>query len=121
MSVIIGAIIVSISPMVEFVPGNFMAVTQKTVNLLTVPIFLLFLFALFVPFANTRGVWLGTLASVTGAVLIAFCGQIFGQIPGPDGKLIDPVSFQWISPAALVVGVVVGLVSCKLFYRKESQ
>jgi SSS family solute:Na+ symporter len=121
MAVIIGAIVVSISPMVEFVPGNFLAVTQKTVNLLTVPIFLLFLFALFVPFANAKGVWLGTIASVTVAVLIAFGGQIFGQIPGPDGKPIDPVSFQWISPAALVVGVVVGLIGCKIFYRKESQ
>ncbi len=121
MAVIIGAIVVSISPMVEFVPGNFLAVTQKTVNLLTVPIFLLFLFALFVPFANAKGVWLGTIASVTVAVLIAFGGQIFGQIPGPDGKPIDPVSFQWISPAALMVGVVVGLIGCKIFYRKESQ
>ena len=55
------------------------------------------------------------------AVLIAFGGQIFGQIPGTDGKLIDPISFQWISPAALVVGVCVGLVGCKIFYRKESQ
>ncbi len=121
MAVVIGVTVVALSSVVGQIPGNFLAVTQKTVNLLTVPIFLLFLFALFVPFANTRGVWLGTIASVTVAVLIAFCGQIFGQIPGPDGKLIDPVSFQWISPAALVVGVVVGLVSCKLFYRKESQ
>ncbi len=121
MAVVIGAIVISLSPVFGTVQGGFLAVAQKTVNLLTVPIFLLFLFALFVPFANARGVWIGTIASVTVAVLIAFGGQIFGQIPGPDGKPIDPVSFQWISPAALVVGLVVGLVGCKLFYRKESQ
>ena len=121
MAVVIGVTVVVLSSVVGQIPGNFLAVTQKTVNLLTVPIFLLFLFALFVPFANSRGVWIGTIASVTVAVLIAFGGQIFGQIPGTDGKLIDPISFQWISPAALVVGVCVGLVSCKIFYRKESQ
>ena len=83
-------------------------------------IFLLFFFALFVPSANTAGVWLGTIASVAVAVMIAFCGQIFGQTPGPGGKLIDPVSFQWISPAALVVGVALGLLGCKLFSRKDN-
>ena len=121
MAVVIGVTVVALSSVVGQIPGNFLAVTQKTVNLLMVPIFLLFLFALFVPFANSRGVWVGTIASVTVAVLIAFGGQIFGQIPGPEGKPIDPVSFQWISPAALVVGVCVGLVGCKIFYRKESQ
>ena len=121
MAIIIGVIVVGLSSVVGLIPGNFTAVTNKTVNLLTVPIFLLFFFALFVPSANAKGVWLGVIASVTVAVLIAFGGQIFGQIPGPDGKPIDPVSFQWISPAALVVGVVVGLVGCKIFYRKESQ
>jgi SSS family solute:Na+ symporter len=120
MAIVIGVIVVLLSSFVGQISGNFLAVTQKTVNLLTVPIFLLFFFALFVPFANARGVWIGAIASVTVAVLIAFGGQIFGQIPGPDGKLIDPISFQWISPAALVAGVGVGLVACKLFSKKES-
>jgi len=118
MAVAIGLIVVALSSAVGQIPGGFLAVTQKTVNLLTVPIFLLFFFALFVPFANARGVWLGTIASVTVAVLIAFGGQIFGQIPGPNGPS-DPISFQWISPAALVAGLVVGLIGCKLFSKKE--
>ena len=119
MAVAIGVIVVALSSVVGQIPGSFLAVTQKTVNLLTVPIFLLFLFALFIPFANARGVWIGTIASVTVAVLIAFGGQIFGQIPGPDGKLIDPISFQWISPAALVIGLIVGLIACKIFHKQE--
>ena len=108
----IGAIVVMLSTYMEFIPGNFMAVTNKTVNLLTVPIALLFFFALFVPFSNAKGVWIGTVASVTAAALIAFSGVIFGLDPVTK---LDPVSFQWISPAALVVGLSVGLIACKVF------
>ncbi len=112
----IGAVVVSLSTIMEYIPGNFMAVTNKTVNLLTVPIALLFFFALFVPFANAKGVWIATVASVTAAVLIAFSGVIFGKNPETG---LDPVSFQWISPVALVVGMIVGLVACKLFAIKN--
>lgn len=115
MAVVIGVIVVGLSSVIGLIPGNFMAVTNKTVNLLVVPISLLFFFALFVPFSNTKGVWLGAIASITTAVLIGYCGQIFGQIPGEGGTLIDPISFQWISPAALLVGIGVGLAACKIF------
>jgi SSS family solute:Na+ symporter len=115
LAVVIGAIVVLLSTFMEYIPGNFMAVTNKTVNLLTVPISLLFFFALFVPFANPPGVWISTLASCSVAALIAFSGVVFGT----DSETgLDPVSFQWISPAALVVGVSVGLVSCKLFEKR---
>lgn len=107
----IGAIVVSLSTFMEYIPGNFMAVTNKTVNLLTVPIALLFFFALFVPFAHARGVWWATICSVTVAALIAFSGVIYGVDPKTGH---DPVSFQWISPAALVTGMSVGLFYCKL-------
>ncbi len=117
MAVGIGAVVVSLSTFMEYIPGNFMAVTNKTVNLLTVPIALLFLFALFVPFANAKGVWMATVASVTAAVLIAFSGVIFGKNPETG---LDPVSFQWISPVALLVGMIVGLVACKLFANEKT-
>lgn len=112
LAVAIGAIVVMLSLVIKYIPGNFFEVTNKTVNLLTVPIFLLFFFAMFVPFANATGVWIATIAGVTVAVLIAFCGSIFGVDPVTG---LPPVSFQWISPCALVVGVVVGLVACKIF------
>ena len=111
----IGALVVLLSTFMKYIPGNFMAVTNKTVNLLTVPIALLFFFALFVPFANAKGVWTATLASVLVAALIAFSGVIFGVDPETG---LDPVSFQWISPAALVVGITVGLVACRLFAKQ---
>lgn len=111
----IGAVVVLLSTFMEYIPGNFMAVTNKTVNLLTVPIALLFFFALFVPFANGIGVWIATIASVSVAVLIAFSGVWFGMDPITG---LDPISFQWISPAALIVGVTVGLIACKLLTKQ---
>lgn len=117
MAVVIGTIVVLGSSVMDQVPGNFMAVTNKIVNLFTVPIALLFFFALFVPFANARGVWVGTVASVLTAGSISFSGVIFGVDPVTG---LDPVSFQWISPSALVVGVSVGLIACKVFHPKPS-
>jgi len=102
--------------LMEHVPGNITAVTTKTVNLLTVPIFILFFFALFVPFANAAGVWIGVTCSTITAVLIAFSGPIFGM----NEQGLDPVSFQWISPAALLVGISLGFLACKAFSTKPT-
>ena len=109
----IGFLVVSMSMIIQFIPGNIMTVTNKTVNLLTVPIALLFFFALYVPFAHARGVWVGAICSVIVAALIAFSGFFSWLFFGADPE-IDPVSFQWISPAALVTGVVVGMLACKM-------
>jgi len=113
----IGVTVVLLSMTMKYIPGNFMAVTNKTVNLLTVPIALLFFFALFVPFASTTGVWIATIAGAIAAALVAFSGVIFGVDPETG---LDPVSFQWISPVALVVGVTVGLVASKLFPNRRT-
>lgn len=115
----IGFVVVLLSTFMEHIPGNFLAVTNKTVNLLTAPIALLFFFAVFAPFASATGVWLATVASVSAAAMVAFSGAIFG--PDPETGL-DPVSFQWISPVALVVGLTVGVVASRIFpaAKKES-
>lgn len=96
-------------------PDNITALTNKTVNLLTVPIFCLFFFALFVPFARPAGVWAGAIAGTTVAALIAFSGFIFG--PDPETGL-DPISFQWIGPSALVADITVGCAVSLLFGGK---
>ncbi|TWU11168.1 Sodium/glucose cotransporter [Novipirellula galeiformis] len=116
LAVAIGAVIVLSSSLIQYIPGNFLAITNKTVNLLSIPIALLFFFALFVPFSNAIGVWIATIASVSVAVLVAFSGVIFGVNPETGN---DPISFQWIQPAALLTGVSVGLVACKLFSKEE--
>lgn len=111
----IGAIVVVGSSQMGLVPGNITAVTSKTSNLLTVPIFCLFYFALFVPSATPLGVWVGAFCGTAAAVLVAFCGPIFGTDPATSA---DPISFQWIAPAALVVNVTVGLIVSRIWPRR---
>ncbi|MEJ6601550.1 MAG: sodium/solute symporter [Opitutaceae bacterium] len=117
LAVVIGTVVVLLSTFMDRIPGNFMAVTNTVVNLLTVPIALLFIFAMFVPFANAKGVWVGTIASVGTALTIAFSGVLFG-VDSVTG--LPPITFQWISPAAAVVGLSVGLVACKIFAKEKT-
>lgn len=112
MAFAIGAFVVTASSAMGAIPGNITAVTTKTANLLTTPIFGLFFFALFVPFASKTGVIIGTVCGTATAVLIAFSGPIFGFIPGTE---LDPVSFQWIAPAAITVDIVTGCIASLIF------
>ena len=134
----IGLFVVTMSSVMGAIPGNITAVTQKTSNLLTTPIFGLFFFALFVPFASPKGVWIGTLCGVTTAVLIAFSGPlvhalytlfeidpaIFGtelteKFDDVKQELVpfvpDPISFQWIAPSAITINIVTGCLGSLVF------
>jgi hypothetical protein len=62
------------------VPGNITSVTQKTTNLLVTPIFALFFFAMFVPFARPLGVIAGCVTGIATALLVAFSGGLFGFV-----------------------------------------
>jgi len=130
-AVAVGVIVVTCSSFVKYIEGNITAVTSKTVNLLTTPIFALFFFALFVKFARPLGVWIGAICGTAVAVTIAFSGPIvyflhvqFDIDPATFGaELIentdestgrkwktaeDPISFQWIGPISLLVNICVG-------------
>ena len=113
----IGTIVILGSSFMELVPGNITAVTAKTTNLLVTPIFGLFFFALFVPFARPVGVVVGTVCGIATAVLIAFSGPIFGM-NSETGE--DPVSFMWISPTALLVNLAVGTLVSLAIGKKEN-
>ncbi len=120
---VIGAVVVVGSLSVDKVPGNIIAVTNKTANLLTVPIFCLFFFALFVRRASSLAAWLGAIAGVTVAVLIAFSSYfrpfyetVFGITTAADE---DPVSFQWMAPLSLAANIGVGLLFCFIFPKKN--
>jgi solute:Na+ symporter, SSS family len=110
----VGAIIVIGSSYMERIPGNITTVTSKTVNLLTPSLFALFFFALFLPFSTPLGVWIGWLCGIVTAVLVAFSGQIFGVDPVTG---YDPISFQWIAFATLVVNLTVGTVVSWFTYQ----
>ncbi len=124
----IGAIVVIGSAFMKHVPGNIMAVTQKTSNLLTTPIFCLFIFALYIPFSRPIGVWAGAICGTATAAFIAFSGPLvlllhrWGIDPAwlnttleetydsGTQTITDPISFQWIPPMAIAVNLIVGCV-----------
>ena len=74
-------------------------------SLLVTPLFALFVFALFVPFATPVGVLAGAVSGIATAVAIAFSGPIFGMNAATGN---DPISFIWIAPVALAVNLLVG-------------
>lgn len=138
----IGAFVVATSSFMGLVPGNITEVTGKTSNLLTTPIFCLFFFALFVPYASPRGVWVGAFFGTLTAAIVAFCGPIvlglhlaFEINPESLGTVLketldektgittlscpDPISFQWIAPVAVLVNIAVGCVASKLMPRQQ--
>ncbi len=138
----IGAVVVLGSSMMKYIEGNITAVTGKTVNLLTAPIFGLFFFALFVPGSRALHAWVATIASVAVASSIAFSGPLiyflhlqFGVDPAELHSAIverfdaatgqswntceDPISFQWIPPAALLTSIVTGLIARRLLPNHE--
>ncbi len=141
---LIGAVVVLGSSYVKYIEGNITEVTGKTVNLLTTPIFGLFLYALFVPFARPLGVVIGTICGTVTGVLIAFSGLFVGLLAtryGVDPALFgvelitrtdpatgliwqtaeDPISFQWVGPAALVVNLGIGTLACWLLSRGSTR
>ncbi|HIA61955.1 MAG TPA: sodium-coupled permease [Planctomycetaceae bacterium] len=128
----VGVVVVLGSGLTEYIEGNIIAVTQKSVNLLTTPIFGLFFYAIFAKRVHPAGVWAGTIAGTLTAILTAFSGQIcywlylnHGFDPTAIGGVIaqsiddstgipfeyctDPVSFQWIGPFALSANLAVGM------------
>lgn len=115
----IGAVVVLSSSVMGKIPGNITAVTNKTANLLTTPIFCLFFFALFVPFARPAGVIVGAILGTTTAVLIAFSGPIF--VPNFNSNDLDPISFQWIPVAAVTVNIISGCLVSYLITNSEKR
>ncbi len=115
----IGTVVVLSSSVMGKIPGNITAVTNKTANLLTTPIFCLFFFALFVPFARPAGVLVGAVLGTITAVLIAFSGPIF--VPGFTANDLDPISFQWIPIASVTVNIISGCLVSYLIAKFEKR
>ena len=138
-----GAFVVSCSSLMKYVSGNITDVTNKTVNLLTTPIFGLFFFAIFVPRARPVGVWCGAIVGVLVAGVIAFSGPlVYGLHLAFDIDLAtfnvieitqtdkatkeqwltaeDPISFQWIAPVAFAVNITVGYLVSRMCQPSET-
>jgi len=98
---LVATVAVALSILNTLIEGNLVERCFKVVNLLTAPLFVLFFLALFVRWANAAGAWLGLLSSIATAVLIAY---------SKDLGLPLGVSFVWMLPCSLLVGVVVGMI-----------
>ena len=98
-AVLVGVIVVFGSALTEFIQGNIMEVTASAVNLLTTPIFGLFIYALYFKRPNPAIVGGATLVGVVTALYLAF-GDEWGW---------HAISFQWIGPFALTANLGVGI------------
>lgn len=105
---LVAAASVVLSILNSMIVGNIVERCFKVVNLLTAPLFVLFFLALFVRWANPTGAWLGLLTSTATAVLIAY---------SKDLQINLGVSFVWMIPCSLLVGIVVGTISSAVFRR----
>jgi solute:Na+ symporter, SSS family len=101
LGVLVGVLVIGLSFVVKHVPGNVMEMTNRTSNLVTVPIFGLFIMAWFFPFVTPLGAIVGTLCSVAAAILIGFWDVLTGQ---------TAISFQYIGMGSLAVGLATGWV-----------
>ena len=139
----IGLTVVVGSMFMGYISGNITAMTNKTVNLLTAPIFALFFFALFMRRSSPLSAWIGAVLGIVTAVLIAFSGPIVYWLhtqcgvdpaifnvelinefnPATSRKFTtceDPISFQWIGPMSLLVSLLAGWLASLVFPRKGS-
>ena len=109
---LIALIAVALSMLNLLFVGNLVERCFKLINLLTAPLFVLFFLALFVPWANAIGAWLGLISSIATAICIAYSKEL--GIP-------LTTSFVWIIPCSLLVGVSVGTVASSFTLRTNSE
>lgn len=108
----IGIIAVFTSTLVHHVPGNFVEMTTKIANLVVTPLFILFILALWVPFATPVGAFLGFAYGLASAILIGFWDVITGQ---------PRLSFQWLGPCSALIDLSVALIVCRYGPRRENK
>ena len=94
-------VVVALGVLVGQVEGNLLELCYKIANLLSVPLFLLFFMAMFVPWATSFGTLTGAACSAAVAVAVGYC-QVFG------------LTFIWMMPAAFLAGASAGMLASLL-------
>lgn len=103
---VVAVVAIALSLLNTLIEGNLVERCFKLANLLTVPLFVLFFLALFVPWANAAGAWLGLVGATVTAVAIAY---------SQDLGLNIGLNFVWMMPCSLLVGVTLGTLGSALF------
>jgi Na+/proline symporter len=102
---IVGIVAILLSFGMQYVGGNLLKQCFTVANLFTIPLFMLFFMAMFVPWATTLGAWAAAVSSAIVSIGIGHLGW-FG------------LDFLWVTIGPLIVGVIVGpLVSLLPFGR----
>jgi SSS family solute:Na+ symporter len=99
MTWLVALVAIALSLLNMLIEGNLVERCFKLVNLLTAPLFVLFFLALFVPWANAVGAWVGLVGAIATAVLIAYSSDLGLNIG---------LNFVWMMPCSLLVGVTLG-------------
>jgi SSS family solute:Na+ symporter len=97
-SILVGALVVALSLLVGGVQGNLVEICFRVVNLFVAPLFVLFLMAVFVPWATSFGTIIGAVGSMTVAVGISFFHFL-------------SLDFLWIMPGSLLAGAAIGMIA----------
>lgn len=103
---LVATVAVAVSMLNLLFVGNLVERCFKLINLLTAPLFVLFFLALFVPWANAFGAWVGLLTGIAAAITIAY---------SKDLGLPFTIGFVWIIPCSLLTGVTMGALVSGLF------
>lgn len=108
-TVVVGVLVILCTTLIDKLPGNFFEVSKRATELFVVPLFTLFFVALFIPRATAAGANLGALSGFLVAAAVAFWNPLFDTERA--------VSFTWINPLALLVGIPVGWLVSRLTYH----
>lgn len=103
-SVAIGVVVVLLSALFGYLEGNLLELCYKVANLLTVPLFMMFFMALFIPWATAPGTYAGTAVSLAVVVVIGYQKEF-----GLDVLEDLGISFVWMMPASFVAGAIAGM------------
>ncbi|MDY0165329.1 MAG: sodium/solute symporter [Thermoguttaceae bacterium] len=115
MSLAIGIVVVVLSTLfVHIKSENLLEMCYKVANLLTVPLFMLFFMAMFIPWATAPGTWAGTVVSLLVVVAIAYQKELELDFMKNLG-----VSFVWMMPASFVSGAMTGMLVSLLPFRRR--
>ena len=108
----VGVAVILATTLIDHLPGNLFAVSKRATELFVTPLFTLFFMAMFARFATPAGANAGALSGFLAAATIAFWNPLFD-----DERAL---SFTWISPIALIVGITVGCFVSKMTSEKKS-
>ena len=111
----VGIIALLLSYVIGYVPGrSIMDMTFRISGLFTVPLFVVFALAFFVPFSTSAGAWVSIGVGLAATILFSFWKQIVGLF-GPTGEF----SVILIMPLSLVLSLGAGMVVSLFSKRRQ--